>query len=630
MDRIKKIYNLLAFNFNIVLKFSVLYFTLITLLTGIVLGAVFSFALKFSGNVVLTLDTLKYFITNPLVWPFLLLLFLIITFSNFYYISTIIIIFDKSHNEEKIDLYEALCLGAKHSIRVIKPYNFLIAVLIFILPTLAMTFLISGVSTDFLPEFIADFISANKLFKLLSSVLGFISLVLLLLLIYVFHYFIIDGDKCLASCKKSIASFSIYNILSIVISGMTFLLFVLAISFGIIVEAFIASLFGVPKIVVFYLAVIFLYILILEINFLYTPSIIAIISVNYYELKDIAKKKITKDKIILKNEKDYIYFDKKKNEVKSKKIFNKIITILGNISLILLCTSIIIMPIIIYNCFDKLKGISYNFASEIEVTAHRGGSSYAPENTMSAFKNAVNLNANWIELDITLSKDGKVFVIHDSNFSRTGGVDKDVWELTWDEISKLDAGEWFDEMHKKDKNFSNLKFKGEKFPLLEEVLALAKSTGIKLNIEIKRNGHDEGIVEKACDLINLYDLKDRTAIASLDPEVLKDVKKYDKNIKTLYNMTLAIGDLSEFDYVDIFSVEFTSATEKLSDNVHNLKKKICAWTVNKEENMQEALLRGIDNIVTDNVIVAKEIVMNKEGNDFNNLLVDIMNWVKEK
>lgn len=624
MIKIKKIFKLFAFNFNIVLKFSVLYFTLLTFFVGIVLSVVFSFALKFSGNVVLTLDTLKYFIANPLVWPFILLLFLIITFSDFYYISTIIIIFDKSQKNEKIDLYTALYLGFRHSIRVIKPYNFLLAILIFVLPTLGVTFLVSGVATDFLPEFIADFISANKIYKLLSSILGIISLILMFLLIYVFHYFIIEEDKCFESCKKSIENFSLSNAFSIIVSGVLFFLLMIALTLGIIVEVFLTLIFGVPRFIVFYFAVALIYILILELNFLYIPTIFAIISVNYYDLREKNKKNVRTNKI----DRDYIYFDKKKTFVKKNSIKSKIVSLIGNISIVLLLVSVVVMPIIVYKCFDAFKGVSYNFASEIEITAHRGGSNYAPENTMAAFRNAVKLNANWIELDITLSKDGKVFVIHDSNFKRIGGVDNNVWDLTWNEISKLDAGVWFDELHQNDKNFTNLKFKGEKFPLLEEVLVLAKETGIKLNIEIKRNGHDDGIVEKACDLIKKYDLKDRTAIASLDPEVLREVKKYDSEVKTLYNMTLAIGDLSEFDYVDIFSVEFTSATEKLSDNVHALKKDICAWTVNKEDNMHEAILRGIDNIVTDNVIVAKEVVMNKDNNEFNNWLIDIMNWVE--
>ena len=90
------------------------------------------------------------------------------------------------------------------------------------------------------------------------------------------------------------------------------------------------------------------------------------------------------------------------------------------------------------------------------------------------------MGADWIELDVQQSKDGQIFVMHDANFMRTAGIDCNTWELTYNKISRLDAGSFFD-----------IKFNGEKIPLLTETIAFAKDNHIKLNIELKPTGHEE-------------------------------------------------------------------------------------------------------------------------------------------
>lgn len=114
-----------------------------------------------------------------------------------------------------------------------------------------------------------------------------------------------------------------------------------------------------------------------------------------------------------------------------------------------------------------------NGAMAVEIIAHRGASYDAPENTLSAFKLGWEQQADGVELDVYLSKDGKIIVMHDENTKRTAGLDKKIVEQTVDELRALDAGSW-----------KGTKWKGEKIPTLDEVLAIIPQ-GKKLVIEIK-------------------------------------------------------------------------------------------------------------------------------------------------
>ena len=109
----------------------------------------------------------------------------------------------------------------------------------------------------------------------------------------------------------------------------------------------------------------------------------------------------------------------------------------------------------------------------MEIIAHRGASHDAPENTLAAFKLGWQQNADGVELDIHLSKDGKIIAIHDDSTKRTAGVDKKIAEQTLGELRVLDAGSW-----------KGATWQNERIPTLDEVLTIIPN-GKKLVIEIK-------------------------------------------------------------------------------------------------------------------------------------------------
>lgn len=149
---------------------------------------------------------------------------------------------------------------------------------------------------------------------------------------------------------------------------------------------------------------------------------------------------------------------------------------------------------------------------EIDVIAHRGASAYAPENTMAAFRLAHEMGSDWFELDCTLTRDGKVIVIHDGSLKRTAGLDRPVAALTLAEVKELDAGSW-----------KGAQFAGEPLPTLEESLAFAKGK-LGVYIEIKNSDDDRELMKQILERVR--------GIEHADSAVLKDLMRLIETSKT--------------------------------------------------------------------------------------------------
>ena len=129
-----------------------------------------------------------------------------------------------------------------------------------------------------------------------------------------------------------------------------------------------------------------------------------------------------------------------------------------------------------------LAAITHGAEKVPAVIAHRGASGAAPENTITAFQLAQHMGADWFELDCTLTRDGKVIVIHDDTLDRTTSTTAKVADLTLEQLKMLDAGAWF-----------GSEFAGEQLPTLEESLALAKGKPSGVYVEIKSIGKDAAL-----------------------------------------------------------------------------------------------------------------------------------------
>lgn len=249
---------------------------------------------------------------------------------------------------------------------------------------------------------------------------------------------------------------------------------------------------------------------------------------------------------------------------------------------VLVIVGILIATAITTFVVDDLK----NEVVRVEITAHRGSSMEAPENTLSAIGVAIKNKADYVEIDVQVTRDGELILLHDSTFKRTGGIDVLPSELTLEEVKDLDVGSWFHEA-----------FAGEKVPTLQEVIDFTKGK-IKLNIEIKGDSDDEGLVKKIIKTIKANKLLDTCVVTSLDYQIIQMVEREEPRIKTGYIMFLAIGDLRDIN-VDFYSVEMSNVTVKFVNKAHLLGRQIHVWTVNEEDDMESMMFMGVDNIITD-------------------------------
>ncbi|HHD2751951.1 TPA: glycerophosphodiester phosphodiesterase [Clostridium perfringens] len=228
----------------------------------------------------------------------------------------------------------------------------------------------------------------------------------------------------------------------------------------------------------------------------------------------------------------------------------------------------------------------------MKVFAHRGFSGKYPENTLLAFKEALNFDIYGIELDIHKSKDGKLVVIHDEDIKRTFNGKGEVKDYTFKELREFNCNkEGFKENE------------ACKIPLLEEVFDLIKDKDIVLNIEIKNDIIDyENIEKEVLDLINKYDCFSKILISSFNHEALKKFKalKDDVRLGVLYEEEIAniIEYAKELGAYAIHPAK-SLVTEELVKNAHEVGIKVNVYTVNEEADIEKLKNYGVDAIFTD-------------------------------
>ncbi len=232
---------------------------------------------------------------------------------------------------------------------------------------------------------------------------------------------------------------------------------------------------------------------------------------------------------------------------------------------------------------------------DVKITAHRGSSAHAPENTLSAISRAIEDGADYAEIDVQETADGVIVLLHDSDLLRVSGVPDKIWEITSDKLSGLDAGAWFSE-----------EFRGEPIPTLKQAIDLARGK-IKLNIELKYNGHDEQLAKRVVDVLRDESFEDESFVASLEARGLAEVRKLAPEIKTGQIVTVAIGKPEDLP-VQILSMNAALATPAQVRRNRSANLQTHVWTVNSTQDMLTMLDRGVDNIITDKPAQLKEII----------------------
>ena len=233
------------------------------------------------------------------------------------------------------------------------------------------------------------------------------------------------------------------------------------------------------------------------------------------------------------------------------------------------------------------------------VIAHRGASAFAPENTLAAFRRAVEMRAEFIETDLQLSRDGNLVAIHDETLDRTTNGSGPVSAMPLTKLRQLDAGGWFNQKHAGTAASSN--FAGERIPTIDEVLAFGRENDIGLFLEIKSAGNT-GIEAVLAGALRAADEINRTVVLGFDATALARVRAFDPLIVTglLYSRKLRdpVGKAVGVGARHLLP-RSDRITPQLVTEAHRSDLKVVTWTVNAAEQMRAMIAAGVDGIITD-------------------------------
>lgn len=257
---------------------------------------------------------------------------------------------------------------------------------------------------------------------------------------------------------------------------------------------------------------------------------------------------------------------------------------------------------------------------EVDIQGHRGCRGLLPENSLPAFKKAIELGVNTLEMDLAISKDNKVVVSHEPFIDRTYCLDFNgeeilkedalkykLYQMDYDSIKLFDCGS---KLHKRFPNQEKMKVYK---PLLSEVFLLSEdiNPNIKYNIEIKSEPEFDNIytpepkefVSLVLNEINKYKVFNRTNLQSFDVRVLEEIKKQAPTMAVALLVDeneLIDGKLKELSFKpEIISPYFKLLSKEEVERYQKENYQIIPWTVNQAKDMQKMLDFKVDGIITD-------------------------------
>ena len=244
------------------------------------------------------------------------------------------------------------------------------------------------------------------------------------------------------------------------------------------------------------------------------------------------------------------------------------------------------------------------------VSGHRGGSAYAPEDTMTSYRNGARIGIDDFETDSYLSADGVLVLIHDATLDRTTNCSGKVTVMTLAQLRQCDAGYWYSpgqSTTSPDDSLPHpLRGKGVVIPTAQELFDFAGSLGRygpSVTIEIKESGQGgDDTAAALVDLIHNSGIQDRIVVQSFNRGPLEQLHKLDPAIKTLFLSNLATPGLliTEADGFDFTSVSSSAPdqTQGYVDSAHNAGKKVVPWTPDSVSDLNKFIGYGVDGIIT--------------------------------
>lgn len=285
----------------------------------------------------------------------------------------------------------------------------------------------------------------------------------------------------------------------------------------------------------------------------------------------------------------------------------------------------ILISIFLMSCASQNKLMDKSNVQSLDVQGHRGCRGLLPENTIPAFKKAIDLGVTTLELDLVISKDNVVIISHEPFFSheiskdpkgkeitKEAELSHNVFELTYDEIKSYDVG-----------SKGNPRFPGQElfdvhkpsfFDMVKEIEAYVTKKGTKkplYNIEIKRNPKfdnqfhptAETFAKLVVEVVEKLDIVDRTFIQSFDIQSLQETQKINENIKLVYliqNENSIADNIDALGFIpEVYSPYFKLIDQTALKYCQKNNVQLIPWTVNEEEDMKHMISLRVDGIITD-------------------------------
>ncbi|PJJ99456.1 glycerophosphodiester phosphodiesterase [Lysobacteraceae bacterium NML91-0213] len=236
----------------------------------------------------------------------------------------------------------------------------------------------------------------------------------------------------------------------------------------------------------------------------------------------------------------------------------------------------------------SLAVASMNLRNEVTVTAHRGASTLAPENTLAAFQAAIDAGADAIEFDVRLSADGQVVVFHDSDFRRVADDPRAVESLPLAAMRDIDIGSWFDPA-----------FSAERIATLGEALLFIDRRALAL-VELKPDARNAAaLLDATLREVARGGWTDAVVLASLSPDLVRAAREAAPDVQLALFANAALPGTArrtDFDMLGLNHLQVGTATVADARRRGYL---LQAWTVNDPERMARYIDLGVDDISTD-------------------------------
>ncbi len=580
--------NLLLYNIWVLVPFLFIYVFLTENIIKPLVSVILSFVLSITGIEYIGYDNILTALLNPIFDITVILSVLILAFFCLFEIVGIVYLVNESYYKRKVSFFGLIVQSAKKSFEIIFPKNWLAIIYVLILMPLTST----GVGDTFIssisvPHFIEEYILEVPWMLFLYAAILIILVLFVYFTFFSFDFFVLGNlsfnqsvIESLKLMKSKLFRFrrmqfywAIFVVLLRIISIGILMIVIIMIGGFVVYQALEANHISVLMSgVIGFLSVTQL--LLITLNTLFTVSMTTTFVSAYY-----------------------IYNVEVSSESNSL-IVNNIRIPFFKRTLVTLTSLIFIIAIVAH------AGAAYilvNYRSYINtikgpaITAHRGASSLAPENSRSSIEKAIELGADYVEFDLTQTKDGVLVVSHDNDLSKRFGINKIISQSTLEELKDVDIGTHF-----------SPEFASERIITFEDAIQICKGR-IKMNIELKPTADDHDMVETAVKIFQDNNLYEDGFFASVDLETLFKVEELDSKINTCYNTSIAFGEI-QYLPIDFFSIEQSFITGSLIDTIHDNSKQIFAWTVDNEDEIKTLTEEGINNIVTNDIAMARKTI----------------------